>query len=112
MELLEMSKQNNKSQKDAKEHHCDVSKRFAKMDRQFLADLESMIRENNPKKVLRLIRVMLDVLNNPFEGIGKPEPLKHEQGWSRRVNDYDRLQYSVENDYIQFSTASGHYTRN
>ncbi|MFM7601704.1 MAG: type II toxin-antitoxin system YoeB family toxin, partial [Pseudanabaena sp.] len=63
-------------------------------------------------EALRLIRMMRDVMKDPFEGIGKPKPLKHDQGWSRRVNEYDRLQYSVESNFIKFSTASGHYTGN
>lgn len=106
-----MTKQTSKKPKDAKEHNSEVSGPMAKIDQQFLTDMESMILENQ-KGALRLIRMMREVLNNPFKGIGKPEPLKHEQGWSRRVNDYDRLQYFVENDYIQFSKASGHYIRN
>ena len=106
-----MSKQTSKSQKDAKEHHCGVSERVAKMDRQFLADMESMIRENH-KEALRLIRMMLEALKDPFKGIGKPEPLKHERCWSRRLNLNDRVEYSVENDCINFFKALGHYTRN
>jgi len=106
-----MTKDTSKSQKDAKEHHNDVSERMAKMDQKFLADLELMISKNS-KEALRLIRMMREVLKDPFDGIGKPEPLKHEKGWSRRVNEYDRLQYSVESNFIKFSTASGHYTGN
>ncbi len=101
-----MSKKNNKGNQD-----FHVSERVAKLDQQFLADMELMILENQ-KEALRLIRIMRDVLNNPFKGLGKPEPLKYEEGWSRRVNHINRLQYSVENDCIKFSRTLGHYTGN
>jgi toxin YoeB len=48
---------------------------------------------------------------NPFEGIGKPEALKHElQGlWSRRITDEDRLIYAASDDAIVIFSCKGHY---
>lgn len=84
------------------------SNRVAKIDQQFLTEMESMI-SDKPKDAIRLIRIMGEVLNSPFHGLGKPKPLKHEEGWSRRVTHMDRLQYSVEADGIYFFKTLGHY---
>ena len=50
-------------------------------------------------------------LRDPFDGIGKPEPLKHFGGsvWSRRINEADRLVYDVFSDRIEFLQARYHY---
>ncbi|HVX31441.1 MAG TPA: Txe/YoeB family addiction module toxin, partial [Nitrolancea sp.] len=52
------------------------------------------------KTALRILRLMEEVLSNPFQGIGKPEPLKHlDPGlWSRRITQEHRLVYLVEDD--------------
>lgn len=52
-----------------------------------------------------------DTLADPFRGIGKPEPLKHEyQGlWSRRLTRSDRLVYRVSEDRVYFLSARLHY---
>lgn len=59
----------------------------------------------------RLVALITDVLRNPFEGIGKPEPLKHElKGyWSRRINDEHRLIYQVTDDSIIIVACKYHY---
>ncbi len=58
------------------------------------------------KKILSLIS---DIDRNPFSGLGKPEPLKHELAtfWSRRINNKDRLVYriSADNEIIIISFA-------
>jgi len=50
----------------------------------------------------RIVALISDVVRQPFEGIGKPESLKHElQGcWSRRIDDEHRLVYKVEGDTV------------
>ena len=50
-------------------------------------------------------------LRDPFDGIGKPEPLKYLGGnvWSRRINEADRLVYEVGDDRIEFLQARYHY---
>jgi toxin YoeB len=47
----------------------------------------------------------------PFQGIGKPEPLKHELAgcWSRRISPEHRLVYRVTNTRIDFLQARYHY---
>ena len=61
------------------------------------------------KRINRLIR---DIQRSPFEGIGKPEPLKHQLSgyWSRRIDDENRLVYRVENDEITIAQCGGHYS--
>ena len=52
------------------------------------------------KKTLKRINMLLqDIKRNPFEGLGKPEPLKHNlQGlWSRRIDDENRIVYYEKN---------------
>jgi len=60
------------------------------------------------KKINELLR---DIKRSPFEGIGKPEPLRHElQGcWSRRINDEHRLVYKVEDHAIAIVSCRYHY---
>jgi len=59
-------------------------------------------------KILDLVTV---VMQNPFEGIGKPEPLKYMDAdiWSRRIDLEHRLVYRVGNTQIDFLTCRYHY---
>ena len=69
--------------------------------------------QSTDKKVLKKINSLIkDIKRDPFEGIGKPEPLKYElQGcWSRRVTDEHRLVYEVENDAIYIVSCKYHYS--
>ena len=68
--------------------------------------------QSTDKKVLKKINSLIkDIKREPFEGIGKPEPLKYElQGcWSRRVTDEHRLVYEVENDALYIVSCKYHY---
>jgi len=59
----------------------------------------------------RIVSLIMDILRQPFSGIGKPEPLKHEfKGyWSRRINDEHRLVYKVSEDAIIIISCKYHY---
>lgn len=59
----------------------------------------------------RLVRLISEVLRDPFGGIGKPEPLKHSMpgAWSRRITDEHRLVYLVTDDEIVVLQARYHY---
>ena len=59
----------------------------------------------------RIISLITDILRQPFDGIGKPEPLKYDlKGcWSRRINDEDRLVYQVTDDEIIIIACKYHY---
>ena len=62
------------------------------------------------KRVNTLIR---DMQRTPFEGIGKPEPLKHDFAgyWSRRITDEHRLVYKVAEAEIRIAACRYHYGR-
>lgn len=59
----------------------------------------------------RIANLIMDTLRNPFSGLGKPEPLKHElRGyWSRRINDEHRLVYKVDDEAITIIACRYHY---
>ncbi|MBC3192744.1 Txe/YoeB family addiction module toxin [Pseudonocardia sp. C8] len=59
----------------------------------------------------RLNRLVDDVLRDPFDGIGKPEPLRHALAgaWSRRISEEHRLVYLVEGDDVVILQARYHY---
>ncbi|MGT2929441.1 Txe/YoeB family addiction module toxin [Streptococcus tangpeifui] len=68
--------------------------------------------QNQDKKTLKRInRILKDVQRSPFEGIGKPEPLRHDyQGaWSRRIDAENRLVYLIEDDGVTFISLRDHY---
>lgn len=59
----------------------------------------------------RILRIIEDIRRHPFEGIGKPEPLRHEFSgfWSRRITEEHRLVYAVEKGQIRMAQARYHY---
>lgn len=63
------------------------------------------------KAVKRVNALIKDVVRDPFEGIGKPEPLKHALSgyWSRRINEVDRLIYKIDGDSILIAQLRYHY---
>jgi len=66
--------------------------------------------QENDKKILKRINLLLkDIARNGVDGIGKPEPLKHIDGWSRRIDETHRLVYKVNNDSIEVLQCKGHY---
>ena len=75
-----------------------------------LDDLKSF-KTGNQKLVFKIFELISDIQKSPFEGIGKPEPLKYENKglWSRRINDEHRLVYSITDDLIEIKSCSGHY---
>jgi len=68
--------------------------------------------QKNNRKILKRINTLVkDIMRSPFEGIGKPEPLKYElQGcWSRRIDDEHRLVYRVRDDELIIVACRYHY---
>lgn len=60
------------------------------------------------KKISELIA---DTRQNPFAGLGQPEPLKHRLSgmWSRRINSEHRMVYDVTEDKVNIYSLRGHY---
>jgi len=68
--------------------------------------------QSQDKKTLKRINnILKDIDRNPYEGIGKPEPLKEDlQGyWSRRIDEVNRLVYKIVDDQIVITQCGGHY---
>jgi toxin YoeB len=68
--------------------------------------------QKTDKKILtRINNIIKDIQRSPFEGIGKPEPLKHNLSgyWSRRINDEHRIIYKVQADGILIAQLRYHY---
>ncbi len=63
------------------------------------------------KKALRLLRLIQETQTDPFGGIGKPEPLKHDLAgcWSKRIDDEHRLVYKVTEERILVISCRYHY---
>lgn len=63
------------------------------------------------KKARRIVRLIDEIQRNPFDGIGKPEPLKGELSgyWSRRIDDEHRLVYRVDDKVLKILKARYHY---
>ena len=82
---------------------------------QFAPDAISDLRKfksGNQALAFKIFELISDIQSNPFEGLGKPEPLKenYKGFWSRRINDEHRLVYRVTNDLIIIQSCYGHYT--
>nr|WP_202605550.1 Txe/YoeB family addiction module toxin [Glutamicibacter soli] len=69
--------------------------------------------QTQDRKTLKRIDLLIeDVLrDDPFEGIGKPEPLKHALAgaWSRRIDDVNRLVYIADDRAVTILQAKYHY---
>ncbi len=67
--------------------------------------------KHDKKKVDRINKLIKDALRNPFEGLGKPEPLKlNLQGlWSRRIDEEHRLIYEYNEDNLSIISCRHHY---
>ena len=68
--------------------------------------------QKTDKKMLnRINQLIKDIQRQPFEGIGKPEPLKYHlsEYWSRRINDEHRMVYNVEDDALNLAQLRHHY---
>ena len=72
--------------------------------------------QTTDKKMLKRINLLLlllikDIRRSPFEGKGKPEPLKYELSglWSRRITEEHRLVYEVTEDALTLTQCRFHY---
>jgi toxin YoeB len=68
----------------------------------------------NDKKILKKLNELIkDIERNSNEGLGKPEPLKHELSgnWSRRITDVHRLIYSFDEENIYILSCKSHYLK-
>jgi len=77
---------------------------------EFREDLSYWV-ETDRRTALRILKMVEAVIHDPFQGIGKPEPLKFLGGgvWSRRITQEHRLVYLVSEARIDFLQARYHY---
>ncbi|HEX2662070.1 MAG TPA: Txe/YoeB family addiction module toxin [Candidatus Acidoferrum sp.] len=82
----------------------------AVFQQEFVDDLRYWVKSdgNNAVRILDLVEA---TLRDPFEGIGKPEPLRHKLAgcWSRRITAEHRLVYRVAESRVDFLQARYHY---
>jgi toxin YoeB len=67
--------------------------------------------EIDRKTLRRINRLIEDAARSPFEGIGKPEPLKHNLAgwWSRHIDEEHRMVYRVKGDVLEIAQLRHHY---
>ena len=67
--------------------------------------------EQDRAQALKVVRLVREVQREPFSGLGKPEPLRHELAgcWSRRINQEHRLVYQVLPKKIRILACRFHY---
>ncbi len=84
--------------------------RLAVFHPEFRQDLRYWV-ETNRRVALRVLDLVEAIARDPFQGIGKPEPLKYvlAGAWSRRITEEHRLVYAVSADRIDFLQARYHY---
>ncbi len=68
--------------------------------------------QKKDKKLLKRINTLIkEIQRQPFEGMGKPEPLKHALAgyWSRRINNEHRIVYKISDDSLLIAQLRYHY---
>ena len=77
---------------------------------EFREDLRWWV-ETERRTALRALRIVEEILRDPFQGIGKPEPLKYlgDGVWSRRLTQEHRIVYLVRENRIDLLQARYHY---
>jgi toxin YoeB len=75
-----------------------------------IEDFDRWKREK-PAVYERIRRLIKETAEQPFEGLGKPEPLRHELSgyWSRRITDEHRLVYKVTDEAVVVASRRYHY---
>jgi len=68
--------------------------------------------QGQDKKTLKRInKIITDIERSPYEGIGKPEPLKHNLSgwWSREIDEANRIVYRIKDRNLEIAQCKGHY---
>jgi toxin YoeB len=76
-----------------------------------LEDLQYWKKSGNVKVINKISTLLEEIQNYPFEGTGKPEPLRHDWSgyWSRHITQEHRMGYKVQNDSIFIAQLRYHY---
>ncbi|MBK8626143.1 MAG: Txe/YoeB family addiction module toxin [Saprospiraceae bacterium] len=78
---------------------------------QALSDIKYWKEMNNKAILIKITNLLLSIEQDPFKGIGKPEPLKHKYAglWSRRLNKEHRLIYQIFDSHVLILSLKDHY---
>lgn len=78
---------------------------------QALEDIDYWKKSGNKAIMSKITRLLEDITEHPFTGIGKPEALRYDLAgyWSRRINAEHRIIYSVHEDLIEVYVLSARY---
>lgn len=92
------------------ESRSSATRRAAVFQPQFIEDLHFWV-GNDRRTALRALDLVEAILRDPFQGVGKPESLKHllSGAWSRRLAQEHRIVYAVFPDRVEFLQARFHY---
>jgi len=76
-----------------------------------LLDIKFWKKSGNKAIQKKIEQLILAIIEEPYSGIGKPEPLKYEFSgkWSRRINDEHRIIYELIEDVLYIYSLKGHY---
>lgn len=79
-------------------------------DKEFLEELSHRVTTDRATAT-KVMKLLEDIRRHPFEGLGKPEPLKPMGGntWSRRITQEHRLVYQVDGDTVMLLQCRYHY---
>lgn len=74
-------------------------------------DVDFHKKSGNRAVLQKLLILLSELSEHPFEGAGKPEAMKHDLTgcWSRRINREHRIVYEVVNDTVRIYSAKDHY---
>lgn len=70
-----------------------------------------LMKQQEPKLATKIKELIVNIMDMPFEGLGKPEALKFDLSgcWSRRINQQHRLVYRVIGNEVQIISCRYHY---
>jgi toxin YoeB len=90
-----------------------MGKYFVDFEPKAKEEIKAHLKSGNKANIKKLEKILVELEQTPFEGIGNPEPLKYELSgfWSRKINQKDRMIYKVEEDIVTVFviSAMGHY---
>jgi len=73
--------------------------------------LDFWVKAGNTPVLKKIVQLTRTIMENPYKGLGKPEPLKHELTgyWSRRITKEHRYVYTIAEDILIIVSLKGHY---
>ena len=91
-----------------------MGKYFVDFEPKAKEEITAHYKSGNQGNIKKIAKILLELTESPFEGIGNPEPLKYELSgfWSRKINQKDRMIYKVDENIVTVFviSAMGHYT--